>query len=123
MAIRTKRTKDQVILPLNPELPAEDVVMTATRYMTREKASIEIYGKSGNLIAQLKNLSITGACLEWSQEDVSLQKGDLVRLTVNLKALNRRHNINGEVVWRDGKQSGINFITSDDVLDKMMEKE
>ncbi len=97
--------------------------MSATRYMTREKASIEIYGRSGNLIAQVKNLSVTGACLEWSQEDVNLQKGDLVRLTVSLKALNRRHNINGEVMWRDGKQSGINFITSDDVLDKMMERE
>ncbi len=83
--------------------------MSATRYMTREKASIEIYGRSGNLIAQVKNLSVTGACLEWSQEDVNLQKGDLVRLTVSLKALNRRHNINGEVMWRDGKQSGINF--------------
>lgn len=97
--------------------------MSATRYLTKEKASVEIYGRNGNLIAQLKNLSVTGACLEWAQEGVKLEKGDLVRLTVNLKALNRSHNLNGEVVWRNGKKSGINFISSDDLLDKMMERE
>jgi len=96
--------------------------MTATRFTTKEKASVEVYGRSGNIIVQVKNLSVTGACLEWTQEDVSLQKGDLVRMTVVLKALNRRHNLNAEVVWRDGKKTGITFIKSDEVLEKMMEK-
>lgn len=96
--------------------------MPAQRYQTKEKASVEVYGRSGNIIAFLKDLSVTGACLEWSQEDVSLEKGDLVRVTVVLKAVNRRHNLNGEVVWRDGKKSGINFIKSDEVLEKMMDR-
>lgn len=96
--------------------------MAATRYSTKEKASVEIYGRSGNFIAQLKNVSVTGACLEWHQEDVSLEKGDLVRMTVVLRALNRRHNVNGEVVWRDGKMTGINFIKSNEVIEKMMDR-
>ena len=96
--------------------------MTATRYTTKEKASVEVYGRTGNIIVDLKNLSTTGACLEWTQEDVSLEKGDLVRMTVILKALGRRHNLNAEVVWREGKKTGVNFIKSNEVLEKMMDK-
>jgi hypothetical protein len=96
--------------------------MPAIRYTTKEKASVEIYGRSGNFIADLKNLSVTGACLEWAHGDMSLQKGDLVRMTVVLRALNRRHNLNAEVVWIEGGKTGINFIKADEVLEKMMEK-
>lgn len=96
--------------------------MTATRYTTKEKASIEIYGRSGSFIVDLRNLSITGALIEWTQEDLNLEKGDLLRMTVILKALNRRHNLNAEVVWRDGKKTGINFIKTDEILEKMMDR-
>jgi len=92
------------------------------RFFTKEKAQLEIYGKSGTVIADMKNLSVSGACLEWTQEDVNLTKGDLIRLTVFLKALNRRHNLSAEVVWRDGKKTGITFIRPDQVLDKMVER-
>jgi hypothetical protein len=96
--------------------------MTATRYSTKEKASIEVYGRNGNFIADLKNLSVTGAMLEWNHSDVNLQKGDLVRMTVVLRALNRRHNLNAEVVWTEGNKTGVSFIKSSEVLDKMMDK-
>jgi hypothetical protein len=95
--------------------------MKAIRYTTKEKASVEIYGRTGNFIADLKNLSVTGACLEWVH-DVEIQKGDLLRMTVVLRALNRRHNLNAEVVWIEGKMTGINFIKSEQVLEKMMDK-
>ncbi len=96
--------------------------MAAVRYATKEKASIEVYGRSGNFIAQLKNLSVTGACLEWIQDQVTLEKGDLVRMTVVLRAVNRRHNVNGEVVWTEGKMTGINFIKENEVIEKMMDR-
>jgi hypothetical protein len=95
--------------------------MSALRYTTKEKASIEIYGRSGNFIADLRNLSVTGACIEWAH-DVTIEKGDLLRMTVVLKALNRRHNLNAEVVWKEGNKTGINFIKTEEVLEKMMEK-
>ena len=97
--------------------------MAAQRYFTKEKASIEVYGRSGNIIASVKNVSVTGACLEWSQEQVELKAGDLVRLTIVLKAVNRKHNLNAEVVWRHGKKTGVNFIKSEEVLDRLMDKE
>ena len=96
--------------------------MAAERFSTKEHASVQIYGKPGNVIAVVKNLSSTGACLEWAQEDCAIQEGDLLRLTVILKALNRRHNVSAEVVWRRGNLSGISFIKHDQVLEKMMER-
>lgn len=96
--------------------------MAAIRYETREKASIEVYGRTGNIIASLRNISTTGACVEWSLDGVPLEKGDLVRMTVILKAVNRKHNLNAEVVWRDGNKSGVSFIKSEEVLEKMVDR-
>ena len=64
--------------------------MSAQRYFTREKAALEVYGKAGTVIADLKNLSESGACLEWTQGEVDIEKGDVLRMTVFLKALNRK---------------------------------
>lgn len=95
----------------------------AERFLTKEKASLEIYGRPGNVvIADLKNLSKSGACLEWLQNGVEIQPGDVVRMTVHLKTLNRQHNLSAEVVWRNGNRTGVNFLRSDQVLAKMMEK-
>jgi PilZ domain len=96
--------------------------MKSERYFTKEKAQLEVYGKAGTVIADMKNLSGTGACLEWTQDDVTISKGDLVRVTVYLKTLKRRHNLSGEVIWRDGKKTGITFIRPDQVLDKMADR-
>lgn len=96
--------------------------MSAQRYQTKEKAAVEVYGRNGSLIASLKNLSESGACIEWTQEEFSLAKGDLVLMTVFLKALNRKHKVNAEVIWRDGKKSGLTFIHPTQVLEKMIDK-
>jgi hypothetical protein len=96
--------------------------MPAQRFSTRERASLEIYGKPGTIIGDLRNLSASGACIEWSHEGVGIKQGDLVRMTVFLKALNRRHNLSAEVVWREGNRSGLTFINADQVLSKMSEK-
>ncbi len=97
--------------------------MRAVRYETKEKASVEIYGKTGNFVAQVKNLSVTGACLEWIQDGAEVIKGDLLRMTVVLRALNRRHNISCEVVWTNGKTTGVNFIKSSEILEKIFDKD
>lgn len=94
----------------------------AKRFTTKEKAAIEIYGKTGQLIASLRNLSATGACIEWHHGDAEISQGDLIRMTIVLKTLNRRHHVNAEVVWREGNRSGVSFIASDRVLDRLLEK-
>ena len=96
--------------------------MRAQRFSTRERASLEVYGRPGTVIGDLRNLSASGACIEWTQENVEIKEGDLVRMTVFLKALNRKHNLSAEVVWRSGNRSGVNFINADQVLTKMSEK-
>lgn len=96
--------------------------MTAQRFITKEKASLEVYGKTGTIIADLKNLSSSGACLEWTQTGVELKEGDILRVTVFLKALGRKHNMSAEVIWRDGNISGVTFLKPDQVLERMMEK-
>lgn len=94
----------------------------AQRYTTKERAAVEVYGRNGQIICSVRNLSASGACLEWQHDDVELRQGDLVRLTVVLRSLNRRHYVNAEVVWRDGKRSGVSFIPSNQVLDRLLEK-
>lgn len=96
--------------------------MPATRYPTKEKAAIEVYGKNGNFVARIENVSMTGACLCWSEDQTPLKKGDLVRMTVILKTVNRKHNLNAEVVWIEGRKSGVAFVKSAEILDKMMDK-
>jgi hypothetical protein len=98
-------------------------VKNAERYPTKELAAIEIYGREGSGVATIQNLSETGACLKWkSSGDVSLKNGDLVRMTVVLKALRREHKINAEVVWIEGEKTGVHFLSSRDLLNRMIAK-
>ena len=93
--------------------------MAAERYPTKERAEIEIYGRSGGIIAKIKDLSRTGACLQWDQASFQLKIGDLVRMRVFLKALKREHRVSAEVVWTNGTLSGIQFLNSSELVEKM----
>lgn len=97
-------------------------VEVAQRFRTKEKASVEVYGRNGQAIVSVRNLSSSGACLEYQQDDFEIRQGDLIRMTVILKSLNRRHHVNAEVVWRDGNRTGVSFIPSNQVLDRLLEK-
>jgi hypothetical protein len=97
--------------------------MREERFETKEKAAVEVYGRPLTVIVQLKNLSLTGACLEWeSEQSASLQKGDLIKMTVVLSQIGRRHQVNGEVIWIEGQKSGVQFINSEEVVARMIEK-
>jgi hypothetical protein len=97
-------------------------MLPADRHPTKEIASVEFYGKNGGLIADVKNLSKTGACIEWSQSDVDVNQGDLVRMTILLKALNRKHHVTAEVIWKKGRMGGLNFISQAQILEKLTVK-
>lgn len=94
----------------------------AIRYQTKETAHVEVYGHIGILVANLKNISQTGAFLEVSQGDYVPQKGDLLNLTVKLDTVDRVHNVSAEVVWTQGLGLGICFINKDQILERMMAK-
>lgn len=92
------------------------------RFETKEKAAIEIYGRNGVVVAHLRNISKSGACIEWEVDGTPLVKGDLVRLTVNLNALRKKHLLNAEVMWSSGKKGGLQFIDSNKLIEKMLVK-
>ncbi len=94
----------------------------AERHPTKEMAAVEIYGRNGQMIMSVRNMSASGACLEWKHDGYEIKTGDLIRMTIVLKSLNRRHHVNAEVVWKDGNRSGVAFIPSHRVLDRLLEK-
>ena len=100
----------------------EVFMIQAQRYETKERASVEIYGKKGQMIVNVRNLSATGACLECDLAEFEIRQGDLIRMTVMLKTLGRKHYVNAEVVWRHGHRTGVSFVPSHQVLDRLLEK-
>lgn len=94
----------------------------AERFQTTEKATMQVIGKLGFVNADLKNISRTGACLEWNSDSFYLAKGDLVNLTIQLLSMNRKYNMNAQVVWRVGKRTGVQFMTTEMVMEQMMRK-
>ncbi|MFN7729178.1 MAG: PilZ domain-containing protein [Bdellovibrio sp.] len=94
----------------------------APRHPTKEMAAVEIYGRNGQMIMSVRNMSASGACLEWKHEDYEIRQGDLIRMTIVLRSLNRKHHVNAEVMWREGNRTGVSFIASNRVLDRLLEK-
>jgi len=99
--------------------------MIAERFPTEEKAAVEIYGRGVEMVARIADLSKTGACLHLDVEfstKANLGKGDLVRMTVTLGALKKEHRINAEVVWSNGQKTGVQFLNSQELLDRMINR-
>ncbi len=92
------------------------------RYETNEKATMQVIGKMGFVNADVKNISRTGACLEWNSDSFFLQKGDLINVTIQLMSLKRKYNVNAQVVWKVGKRTGVQFVTSETVMSKLVKK-
>ena len=95
-------------------------ISNTERHQTQERAYLEIFGRMGTLIAELKNLSTTGAFLEIIQGDYIPQKGDLIRVTVPLETLGRTHSVNAEVVWGKSLGVGISFLNRQETMTKML---
>lgn len=100
----------------------QEQTSVAERYLTKEKATMQLIGKLGVVNASLKNLSRTGACLEWAAEGFSVKEGDLINVTVKLLEVNRRYEMNAQVIWKNGKRTGVQFMTPNMVLERMMMK-
>lgn len=94
----------------------------AKRYPTKEVAQLEVYGHIGTLVANVRNLSTSGAFLEVSKGEYIPKKGDLLSMTVKLSSLHREHNVSAEVIWSSGLGLGICFINKGEVLERMMAK-
>ena len=98
--------------------------MEAQRYQTNEWAEIKAYGTGFSGRARLKNLSSSGAYLELQDNTVFLEKGDLLRITVNLTDLGTNRKISAEVVWFKAPSGGtagfgVCFIRPEQIYEKL----
>lgn len=98
---------------------APDSVTRSKRYLTKESAQIEVYGRRGKIFCRLGNLSSSGAFLEVVSSRVMPRQGDLVRITIQLRQLNKIHVLDAEVVWCKGTGIGMYFIKRDEVAAKL----
>lgn len=89
------------------------------RFPTREPAHIEVYGRFGKIYCKMGNLSKKGAFFEIISSNFIPRKGDLVRITVNLKQLNRNHTLDGEVIWCKGLAMGLMFLKQEILYQKL----
>lgn len=93
--------------------------MPSKRYTTKEPAQIEVYGRFGKIYCKMGNLSKSGAFFEIISSNFMPREGDLVRVTIHLKQLNRVHSVDGEVVWCKGLGMGLMFIKKDRLFEKL----
>jgi hypothetical protein len=92
----------------------------APRFATTEIAKIQVYGRPGDIIARLKNISATGACFELTKGTQMPNQGDFIHVIVHLNALNKTHQISGQVVWNKGPSFGISFMKKDHIADAIL---
>lgn len=91
----------------------------ARRFVTQELAHIEIYGKGGKILTKMGNLSASGAFFEVLSPNFTVKKGDIARVTINLRSLNRVHVVDCEVVWSKGLNVGVQFLKREELQDKL----
>lgn len=101
--------------PQNPPNSSE----IAQRHTTNETAFVEVQGRAGKILCRMNNLSKTGAFFEIVNSHFTPKQGDLVRVTINLKQLNKTHTLHGQIIWNRGLGLGIAFLKSKDVFKKI----
>ena len=89
------------------------------RFQTKEHAQFEVYGRTGTIHCRLANLSATGALLEIVTAKQKPQQGDIIRISVNLRQINKTHALDAEIVWCKEKGIGIAFLKKDQIYEKL----
>lgn len=94
----------------------------ADRHNTSEVAKVQIYGRPGEMVAKLKNISATGALLELMNGDYVPKQGDFVHIVIHLQSVKKTHEVDGEVVWNEQMGFGIAFIKKNQLISRMMSR-
>ena len=89
------------------------------RYLTKEHAQIEVYGRTGKIFCRLVNLSASGAFLEIINSKYTPHQGDVIRVTVTLRQLNKFHHLDAQIVWCKGVGLGICFLKKNEIYEKL----
>lgn len=92
----------------------------AKRYATNETARIEFYGKKDMLFCRMNNLSSTGAFFEIINSTLKPKPGDLVRVNIHLRQINKSHVVNGEIIWVKGFGVGVAFVKQEEIFKRFL---
>ena len=87
----------------------------AQRHSTNEFATVEISGRTIKIQCRLSNISQTGAFLEIINAAMTPKQNDIVRITINLRQINKVHVLIGQVVWSRGLGIGVSFLKNKDL--------
>jgi hypothetical protein len=96
------------------------------RYETLIKAQISVVGRSSAEMT-IRNLSISGAYVEYEGSDVALTPGDPITIKMS-SSENKSYQFNANVVWARPMKSGqglcmgVSFINKNDELNKLLAK-
>lgn len=91
------------------------------RFSTQELAHVEVYGQTGRILTKMGNLSSSGAFFEALNDKFKFKKGDLARITIKLKSLNKVHVVDCEVVWSKGSCAGVQFLKREELQEKLVQ--
>ncbi len=97
----------------------EEKKTPSPRYYTKEMAQVEVYGRMGKIFCKMSNLSQSGAFLEIINSNHMPRSGDLVRITVLLRQINKTHVVDAEIIWSRGLGLGLNFLKKTDLIEKL----
>jgi len=96
------------------------------RYFTNEKVVFEPFGTAMRVKSTMLNLSKTGAYIE-CEKNPNVVIGDLVRMSVDLDEINKKHCVHGKVVWIQPKAkksttygAGVHFISDSEIYQHML---
>ncbi|MBC7742679.1 MAG: PilZ domain-containing protein [Bdellovibrionaceae bacterium] len=98
---------------------SQETESTSQRYVTQELAQLEVYGRQGKVFCKMANLSSSGAFFEIINSNYMPRAGDLVRITVLLRQINKTHVLDAEIIWCKGLGLGLNFIKKHELIRKL----
>jgi hypothetical protein len=96
--------------------------VVAQRYPSSETGHIEIYGRMGTVVAQMKNISESGAFFEMTQGEYIPKKGDFVHITIHLHSIGKSRSFDAEVIWNQGLGFGARFMKKSALLERLFQR-
>lgn len=94
--------------------------MSSDRHPTAEVTKVQVYGRNGDMVARLQNLSATGARLELINGEYVPKRGDFLHVTVHLHSMNKTHEMDAEVMWNEGLGFGISFLKREQLMFRLL---
>lgn len=114
------KTPDQLAALNASETTEGDLIQgRSKRFYTKELAQLEVYGRMGKIFCKMANLSQSGAFFEIINSNYIPRTGDLVRITILLRQLNKTHLLDAEIIWCKGLGFGLSFLTRESLLSKL----